>query len=933
MMQCKRHVILNVALALLIFTLMGSSTAYAKSNGQAHTTNQVKTHANNTSWLPSTPPAWPLAVAEQHTPAQQVTQGVSVASSLVQTVGGPEQAHLVNIDLANPNVRLGIVQAHNTLFSQDEPISSMAKRTHAVAGINADFFEIYGSGDPVGMVEHNHRIVQSPNAHPVLGVTPTGRLSINDESFSGTVTDGSASHALNSVNRYSDPKGDNLTLFTPDLGSAITLPGNTIALLKAVQGSANTYVVQSVSTNATTLPVLSGEEALVGGSNAGSWLAANVHANDHITVAEQVSPDNNLVNAVGGGAILVKDGAIYDDPSSIAQGEKNVLNPITAIGVTKDGKHAFMVVIDGHESGTSKSRGVTQPEMAGYLIAHGAYQGMMFDSGGSSEMVARLPGQQQVSVINTPSDGHERPVANGLFVYSTERTPAPATSVVVNDGHPLTMLDHTTIPLSTYALDAQGNPASTHVEVTVLPHQLANVSNGTITAQASGHGLLVVQSGKARAVEPLHIVDHLAALAVSPNTVDLANGQTQALQVTGTASGGATVPVPAQAIKWSISPASLGKIDAAGIFTASGSTVALGKVTASIGGASATSSIAVGQTPKDISSLTDVSKWSVTNLYMSNYPRTVPSPGPQSVSTGSIALSTSEKHQPSDSGSMDLHYNFPAGQHVYDLNAYPNDLNEIQVPVINGNQPPTSIGMWVKGNPGLVNGSSKPLDPGTLTFTLGLFGADNATVKFYPTALNFDGWQFVTAQLPQGQSYPLRFNYLGMVIINPATNMSGDIYISDFQALYSPRAPKPYVYHPLPNNPSWLQYVENPSDFSKAGTTIASLDDSHVHADDPNSTGSVALKLVGQQLKQLPIQAQPKMVQTQGDMSDTGTTTNLQYMKTLLDGFGVPYHEAVGNHEITQGADPENKNFTSIFGPTHYAYSNGQANFIVADSS
>jgi hypothetical protein len=130
-----------------------------------------------------------------------------------------------------------------------------------------------------------------------------------------------------------------------------------------------------------------------------------------------------------------------------------------------------------------------------------------------------------------------------------------------------------------------------------------------------------------------------------------------------------------------------------------------------------------------------------------------------------------------------------------------------------------------------------------------------------------------------------------------------------------------------------LQYTENPAQFSNGGTTIASLDDAHVHADDPNSTGSVALQQVGQQFKQLPTQAQPSVVQTQGDMVDAGTTQNLQYLKSMMDGFGVPYHEAVGNHEITQGADPETKNYTSVFGPTHYAYTAGEANFIVLDSA
>ncbi|GLV54599.1 hypothetical protein KDH_14460 [Dictyobacter sp. S3.2.2.5] len=929
----QKHTIFSVIFIPLIFTLLGNNAAYARTS-ITHSQHQDPAHLANTSWLPSTPPNWPVVV-DEHTSLQQqqVTNGVTVSSDLLETVGGPEQTHQLNIDLANPNVRLGVVQAHDTLFSQDEPVSSMANRTHAVAGINSDFFEIYGTGDPIGMVEINHRIIQSPASYAVLGITASGKLSIADESFSGTVTDGSASHALSSVNRYNDTKGDRLALFTPDLGSALTLSGNTVAFLKAVTGSSDTYTVQSIQANNNSLPALSGEDALVASGSSASWLSTSVHAGDKITLSEQISPDTNLVHAVGGGNILVKDGAYFDDPQSVSKGERDVQNPITALGITRDGNHAFMAVIDGHEAGPNKSRGVTQPEMAGYMIAHGAYQAIMFDSGGSSEMVARLPGQQQVSVINTPSDGHERPVANGLFVYSTESAPAPAAKVVVNNGQPLTMLSNTSIPLASYALDAQGNPASTPVEVSVSPSNLASVSNGTITAKGTGHGVLKIQSGNARSFEPLTVVDHLSSLTISPDSVDLANKQTQQFQITGKASNGASVPIPTSAVQWSVDPSSMGGVDPNGLFTASDTANALGKVTPTIGGTSASASVAVGQVSKNIAPLTDVDKWSVTDKYMSNYPRAVPSPGPQTTSTGSISLSTTEKHAPGDSGSLDLHYTLAGGKHVLDLNAYPNDLNEIQVPTLDNNQAPTSIGMWIKGNADLAKGSGKPLDPGTLTFTLGLFGSDNQTVKFYPTALTFDGWQFVTAQLPAGQSYPLRFNYLGVVIINPATTMIGDIYISDFQALYSPRPPKPYVYQPIPNNPSWLQYTENPADFKQEGTTIASLDDAHVHADDPGSTGSVALQQVGQQFKQLPTQAQPSAVQTQGDMVDAGTVPNLQYLKSMLDGFGVPYHEAVGNHEITQGADPETKNYASVFGPTHYAYTAGKANFVVLDSA
>lgn len=888
------------------------------------------------SWLPATPTYWPLVVKENPTTPQIVTNGVTLSTNLFETVGGPEEASMLNVDLSNPNLRLGVVQADDHLFSPDETVSSMANRTGAVAGINGDFFEIHGTGDPLGMVEINGQIEQSPNSNTVvLGVTPSGSLTISPESFSGSVSDGSASHTLNSVNRYGDVKGGDLALFTPELGSAISINGDTVAFLQPVTGSTTTFTVQSVQTGVTTLPALSGQDALVGSSAAATWLTSTLHVGDTINVAEQISPDSNLVQAVGGGALLVQNGVIVDTPSNSngqGGGENDQLNPITGLGVSKDGKHAFVVVFDGHQSGPTQSRGLTRPQMAGFLLAHGAYQAMMFDSGGSSEMVARLPGQHTVSVINTPSDGQERQVGNGLFFYSTEAAPGPATSVVVNNGQPLTLQANTTTPLSAYALDAEDNPAADPVQLTVDPPHLASIANGEITTGSRGSGELRAWAGGARVNEHVTVIDKLGKLTVTPSAPDLLNNQTQQLQVSATAPDGVTVPIPLDAVQWSINPSSLGTIDANGLFTASASAVEVGTVTATIGGVSASSSVAVGQVVKLIAPMTDLDNWGVSNQYMDVYPRAVPSPGPHTVSTGSISLSTTVKYLPGDSGSMDIHYNFPAGQHVYHLDPFPNDFNSLQIPLLNGNQAPEAVGLWVKGDPNLPAGAN--FAPGVDTYSIGFYQADNSPIDFHPGTISGDGWTFISAQLPpSGLDYPLRLNYVSNVVINPPTNESGDVYFSDLEALYSPRPVTNETYQPLPQNPSWLQFEQNPANFSQGGTTVASLDDAHVHADDPNATGSVLLQDLGTQFQQLPSQAQPSMMQTQGDMSDTGSVANLQYLKSLLDGVGVPYHEAVGNHEITQGTTNENGNFTSVFGPTHYTYTVGEARFIVTDSS
>jgi exopolysaccharide biosynthesis protein len=136
----------------------------------------------------------------------------------------------------------------------------------------------------------------------------------------------------------------------------------------------------------------------------------------------QITPDADLFQAIGGGPQVVKDGALYYDPHPALPGKRFTLNPQTAIGISRDGTHALIAVFDGRGKGLWKSRGMTQAGVAYFMLAHGAYQAMLFDSGGSSEMVARLPGQHSLSVINWPSSGYERPLGNGLFFYLTSGT-------------------------------------------------------------------------------------------------------------------------------------------------------------------------------------------------------------------------------------------------------------------------------------------------------------------------------------------------------------------------------------------------------------------------------------------------------------------------------------------------------------------------------
>jgi hypothetical protein len=101
--------------------------------------------------------------------------------------------------------------------------------------------------------------------------------------------------------------------------------------------------------------------------------------------------------------------------------------------------------------------------------------------------------------------------------------------------------------------------------------------------------------------------------------------------------------------------------------------------------------------------------------------------------------------------------------------------------------------------------------------------------------------------------------------------------------------------------------------------------DAHLLAGDPGSASSNVFKAIST--------VKPTAAQFLGDMSDDGQPADLDYARSTMASLGVPYRDAVGNHEISQGALPENGNFTADFGPTHYAYQLGSAQWIVTDSA
>nr|WP_257789053.1 phosphodiester glycosidase family protein [Paenibacillus larvae] len=121
------------------------------------------------------------------------------------------------------------------------------------------------------------------------------------------------------------------------------------------------------------------------------------------------APWNQMQEAIGGIHMLVENG-------NVASTDQKDIHPRTAVGIKQD-RSVFFLIIDGRQPGYSE--GISLGDLAILMKEMGAVNALNLDGGGSSTFAARQPGDSQLSVVNRPSDGGERSVANSLLVIST----------------------------------------------------------------------------------------------------------------------------------------------------------------------------------------------------------------------------------------------------------------------------------------------------------------------------------------------------------------------------------------------------------------------------------------------------------------------------------------------------------------------------------
>jgi len=147
-------------------------------------------------------------------------------------------------------------------------------------------------------------------------------------------------------------------------------------------------------------------------------------------------------------------------------------NPRSAVGLSQDKKTLLLAVVDGR---SSSSVGMTCTEVAALMRSFGAYDAFNLDGGGSSTLYLRGSG-----VVNRPSDGSERVVANHLAVYAPRLgSVGSVRGVVFADPDPKKPLEKAQVSLAG-GTDSDTTDASGRYDLETVPGSF------TVTAKKPG---------------------------------------------------------------------------------------------------------------------------------------------------------------------------------------------------------------------------------------------------------------------------------------------------------------------------------------------------------------------------------------------------------------------------------------------------------------
>ncbi|MCX4967733.1 phosphodiester glycosidase family protein [Streptomyces sp. NBC_00654] len=805
----------------------------------------------------------------------------------------------LSVDLGGDQVRADYLSSGKV--ADRRPVSDLAARhdpgrgRRTVAAINADFFDINETGAPLGPGIKDGRAVHSPapGIHRAVGIGPQSAGRILELYFEGTLTLPSGEHPLAAFNAANVP-AQGVGAYTSAWGSADR--GLTVdAAVPVAEAVVREGKVVSVSDTPGTGPVPDGTTVLVG-REAGAALVTALRPGDPVALAHRARTDGGPVprTAVGGRELLVVDGT-----SQNHDGEgNNTPAPRTAVGFSKDGRTMQVVTVDGRQA---DSGGVTLTELGLMMRRAGSYSALNLDGGGSSTLVAREPGSDTLQVENSPSDGSERTVPNGLALTAPDgsgrlkgfrvetRTPAGAAPGTdpVRGGHPDRVFPGLSRSLTAAGYDETYGPAAGAPRWGTSPAAGRVDSHGLFTARRSGSTEVTARRGAAHGSIRLTVLDELARIEPTTRRVGLADAKaTGTFGFVGLDAHGTSAPVEPRDIELDYDHTLFDIRDnGQGSFEVRSRTGGgAGRITATVAGATTVLAAGVGLTEQAVAAFDDAAAWKFS----------------QARADGSLAA-TPEGHTGTG---LKLTYDFTRSTATRAAYATP------PAPVAVPGQP-QSFRLWVKGD-------GKSAWP-----TLHLKDAAGSDQLLRGPYITWTGWRQITFAVPQGVAMPLSVHRFYLAETAAARQYTGGIVIDDLTAQVPPTVDLPA--QPVPSDP----LIDPAATTERRDWQFAVMSDAQFVARDPDSAIVDRARRTLREIRA----ARPDFLVVNGDLVDEGSPADLAFARKILTeelGDAVPWYYVPGNHEVMGGRID---NFVTEFGPAQRTFDHKGTRVITLDTS
>lgn len=359
---------------------------------------------------------------------KQLATGVTLYQEINTTAGAELVVNSVTVDPKAEGVSIKAAVGKDIILTEDalkgaETIAAMTGRRNAIIGINADFFPLGTDrqGDPLGVCVIDGELVSEPSPRAaVVAVLKDGTFAFDNPTWEASLT------LANGVSRQIDgidrPRETNQVIaFTSMFGSSTRGKdkGTEVVCksddLRVQSGKTINLTVVEVRADCVNTPIPKGGMVLSAGGPAALFLKENLKPDDKLTVKFDIKSANGtdwsqVQQAVGGKPFILKDGKEFINLEAEGVGKtfSTYRHPRTALGITADGK-LMLVTVDGRQS---ISRGINLPDLSALMKRLGAVHAINLDGGGSTTMSYRG------GVINSPSGGVQRAVADGLLVFA-----------------------------------------------------------------------------------------------------------------------------------------------------------------------------------------------------------------------------------------------------------------------------------------------------------------------------------------------------------------------------------------------------------------------------------------------------------------------------------------------------------------------------------